>query len=193
MKKILFLLICAATLITTSQAQVRYGLKAGANFATLTNADGAKMKVAFNAGAFAHVPLSSMFSFHPELVYSAQGDKFDGGSDNLSYINVPVLVQYNNPSGFFVETGPQIGLLMSAKTKVDGGGTDDIKSQLKSTDFAWAIGAGYVSSANIGFGVRYNAGLSNIVDVSGAPTVHNSVFQISVSYWFGSADTKKGK
>src|SRR5258708_5564415 len=133
MKKALFLFLCASSLVI-SQAQTRFGIQAGANFANLTGSDvtGAKMKVDFNAGAFANIPLSSMFSFNPEVLYSGQGAKFDGGKINLNYINVPVLIQYNNPSGFFAETGPQIGFIMSAKEKADGGGTTDIKDQVKS-------------------------------------------------------------
>ena len=187
MKKILFLFLTAFALITT-QAQVRFGVKAGANFATLTGSDvsGAKMKVDFHFGGFAHIPLTSMFSFHPELLYSGQGAKFDGGKDNLSYLNIPVLFQYNNPSGFYVETGPQVGFILSAKEKVDGGSSVDIKDQVKSTDFAWALGLGFVTQANVGFGVRYNAGLSNIAD--GGGKIQNGVFQLSVHYWFGSSE-----
>ncbi len=191
MKKTLFLCVSALLLMTATKAQTQFGVKAGANFATLTGSDvsGAKMQVGANIGVLAHIPLTSMFSFNPEAVYSMQGAKFDGGHDNLNYLNVPVLFQYNNPSGFLVETGPQVGFLMSAKEHIDGGGSTDIKSDVKSTDFAWAFGVGFKTMSNIGFDARYNVGLSNIAE--GGGKIQNGVFQINVFYLFGGEGGKK--
>ncbi len=81
-----------------------------------------KPKLAFNAGAFVALPLFNEFSLQPEVVYSGQGSKFSEsgftGTVNANYVNVPVLFKYNNPTGFFAETGPQLGFLMSAKAKI---------------------------------------------------------------------------
>src|SRR6516225_1426548 len=126
MKKVLLLLVFGSSVVLAS-AQTTFGVKAGANFATITDATGAKTKVGIYGGLQASLHLSSMFSFNPEAVYSSQGAKGTGETMNLNYINVPLLLQYNNASGFFAHTGPQIGFLMSAKDKVDGSGTTDIK------------------------------------------------------------------
>src|SRR5947207_9335733 len=112
MKKVFLLLVCASSFVLAN-AQTTFGVKAGANFATISNADGAKMKVGINGGVQASIHLSSMLSFAPEAVYSSQGAKATGETLNLNYINVPLLLQYNNASGFFAHTGPQIGFLMS--------------------------------------------------------------------------------
>jgi len=64
----------------------------------------------------------------------------------MDYVNIPVLFKYNNPGGFFAETGPQLGFLISAKAK-SGSVSFDAKSNYKSTDFSWAIGAGYLISS----------------------------------------------
>ena len=95
---------------------------------------------------------------------------------NLSYINVPVLLQYNNPSGFFAHTGPQVGFLMSAKAKA-GGEEQDMKEFVNSTDFAWAIGAGFATQSGFGFNARYNIGLSKL-DKEGEGSSKNSVIQL---------------
>src|SRR6185295_9894263 len=191
MKKLVVLVLTAGAFFTAS-AQVQFGVKAGANFATLTGSgvEGAKTKAGFHGGAFAHIPVVNSFFLQPELLYSGPGAS--GTSDginftvNQNYLNVPVLFKYRHSSGLFAETGPQIGFLLSANVKA-GGMSQDVKSSYKSTDFSWAFGVGYkLSSLPAGIDARYNLGLTNIAaqDASGY-AVKNSVFQIGVFYMFG--------
>jgi hypothetical protein len=187
-KKLIFLVI-AGFAIASANAQVQFGLKAGVNFATITNSTGGKTLVAFNGGALVKVPVADAFSIQPELVYSGQGIKGDGGSLALTYINIPVLATYTLPVGVFFQTGPQLGFLLSAKAKADGQPDVDIKSEFKSSDFAWAIGAGFLSPMNLGFNLRYNIGISNLGQNGG--TSKNGVFQIGVFYLFGANDARK--
>ncbi len=191
MKKALLVLFFAATAGAAS-AQTQFGLKAGANFATLTgdDADDAKMKVGLNVGAFARLPISETFKVQPELIYSLQGAKFeDEGEEakfNTSYINVPVMLQYHTASGFFAETGPQVGFLATAKAKYEDVEVD-IKDSFKSIDFSWGIGVGYQMASGFGVNARYNLGLSNIGEEFEGETanVKNSVIQVGVFYTLG--------
>ena len=195
MKKLLF---ATAFIFTVSLAQaqdnsgVAFGIKAGPNFYNLDGEgwDG-DSKIGIHGGLFVNVPISSMFSFNPELLFSQEGSKQEEGGDkvtfSLNYINLPLMLQYNNPSGFYGELGPQIGFLMSAKVKYDIGGVEDeedVKDQLKSTSFSLGIGAGYDTPSGFGFGARYNFGLSSIVDEDDDDT-KSSGFQISLRYKFG--------
>lgn len=173
-------------------AQVQFGAKAGANFATLTGDDveDAKTKVGLNLGLFARLPLTESIKLQPELVYSMQGAKDDTEGDaslNFNYINVPVMFQYHTTSGFFVETGPQVGFLTSAKFKFEDEDVD-IKDEFKGVDFSWGFGLGYQLPAGFGVNARYNLGLSNIAeDFEGeTPNIKNSVIQVGVFYTFGS-------
>ena len=188
MKKVFLLFVLGAT-FAVSQAQVKFGAKAGLNIATLTGEDieDVKSKLGFNVGAFAEIPVSDNFSVKPEVVYSDQGAKMEGEGDakyNLGYVNIPVLAKYTSTSGFFGETGPQLGILASAKVKYDGGSVD-YKDQTKSIDFAWAFGVGYQLEQGFGFNARYNLGLASIADGEGDATVKNGVFQVGVFYTFG--------
>jgi len=137
--------------------------------------------ISFNAGALIKAPLTDALSVQPEVVYSGQGIKGDGGKLALNYINIPVLLTYTMPQGLFFQTGPQLGILLSAKAKGDDGTTEDVKDAFKTTDFAWVFGTGFlIPDVNFGFNVRYNLGISSLGKEGG--TSKNSVFQVGVFY-----------
>jgi hypothetical protein len=198
MKKSILLLIAAISFSLTQAQSINFGLKAGANLANATGSDatGSSIRISFNAGALAQISLNEMLSVQPEVYYSDQGAKVKedngsggtiSGAQKLGYINVPVLLKYTTSSGFFVQTGPQIGFLLSAKASASGVSVDE-KQYFKSTDFSWAFGLGYLTSMNVGIDARYNLGLSNIENTgntSGTGTIKNSVIQVGVFYLLG--------
>lgn len=195
MKKLLLLFVCAAS-FAGAQAQANFGLKAGLNIASFTgDVEDVKSKIGFNVGGFAELPLASAFSLRPEVVFSSQGAKAEGeGEDvslNLGYLNVPVLGKWTSESGFFAETGPQVGFLLNAKVKADNVDVD-MKDYYKSIDFSWAFGIGYEFAPNLGVNGRYNLGLSNIAAESeGEGSIKNSVIQVGLFYKFGSASASR--
>jgi len=196
MKKV-FLMAVLLSAGIYSQAQIKYGLKAGANFYKVTGDDAEeleqsrKTKVGLAGGAFVNFSLSETFSVQPELLYSQEGNKQKEGDASLNlklnYINIPVMLQYN-ASGFYGETGPQLGFLTSAKFKTKSGDEEeetDVKEGFKSINLSWAIGLGYKLSNGLGIGARYNLGISNIADAEEA-SLKSSGFHIGLSYTFGS-------
>ncbi|MBK6935845.1 MAG: PorT family protein [Chitinophagaceae bacterium] len=195
MKKILLSVAVLMSAYIISEAQVSFGAKAGLNLYKFGGTDGSdldfqKSKFSFHAGGFVNIPISSMFSVQPEVLYSGQGTKQEDNGDqmlwNLDYINVPLMLRYNNPVGFYAETGPEAGFLISAKVKVKAEGTDateDIKDQMKGFNFSWGTGVGYITKSGFGIGARYNIGLVSIVDNSDVD-VKNSGVQVSFIYRF---------
>jgi hypothetical protein len=200
LNKKLILLVIAGFSLATVDAQVQFGVKGGLNLANVSvsgdnSGTSYSMRPSFYVGGMVAIPAFSDFSVQPEVVYSSQGSKLSNsgqtGNYNLGYINVPVLLKYNNESGFFAETGPQLGLLLSAKAS-SGGSSVDIKDQLNSTDFSWVIGAGFLLPVNLGIDARYNIGLANIAKgASSGQSIKNGVIQIGVFYLFG--DRPSGK
>lgn len=195
MKKLLVFAV-AVLLVSAIQAQkesIKFGVKAGANFYKFSGKDAnfgsvsPKFQVGIAGGGLVNIPVSSMFSVQPEVLFSMEGSKYEESGSKLmyktNYINIPVLLQYNNPSGFYAETGPQLGLLMSAKGD-DGSSTQDIKDNLNSTNFSWAFGLGYKMQSGFGFGARYNLGLGNIAKESGTD-IKLGGFHVGVFYLFG--------
>jgi len=192
MKKIILVLSITCISFSTS-AQVRFGVKAGYNLSTLiysgtVTLDGEKSKSGFNAGLYASIPFSESFSLQPEFVYSQQGADFQNNTDkgtlNYDYLNIPVLIKYKLPVGLFLETGLQIGILLSANEKSNGN-TSDIMYKTYSPDYAWPMGLGYeMPNKHFGIDLRYNLGLINILRSGSDVNVKNSVFQFGVFYTF---------
>lgn len=187
MKNLFFTVIGLLSLILTTNAQnVQFGVKAGMNISNLSgDADGLDSRTSIQFGLAAEISISEQFSVQPELIYSTQGaeDKEYDEKLKLDYINVPLIAKYYVIKGLSIEAGPQIGFLISAKSEFDGE-DEDIKDGLNGIDFGIDLGLGYKLDNGINFGARYNLGLSDIEDEFDDYKVHNSVFQISVGYWF---------
>lgn len=173
-------------LVTAKAQQAHFGLKGGVNVSQLHFNDDATTdsKVGVNVGAFAHIHASQTWAVQPELLYSLEGAQQTNGNSKvtykLNYLNVPVLLQYMFNNGFRLEGGPQIGFLLSAKTK-SGSVTVD-NNGFKSTAFSIPLGVGYLASSGIGFDARYVFGLSNISDSENGPTIQSNVFQLGIFY-----------
>ncbi|MBS2210348.1 PorT family protein [Carboxylicivirga mesophila] len=191
MKKIL-MIVAVMAFVASASAQTTFGVKAGVNFASLSD-DFSDMdsKMGLAVGAFAKFELSEKFAFQPELLFSAQGAKLEEGGAEMkikaNYLNLPLMGKYYLAEGFSLQAGPQIGFLMSANAELTGAGEEnfdeDIKDEMKGIDFGLNFGAGYELENGLGFDARYNLGLSNIID-SDEETAKNGVFQITVSYAF---------
>lgn len=178
------LILCAALFMAfvAGNAQLRFGAKAGLNVANITGKDveGYRSKAGLHFGGFARLALTSSLSVQGELLYSAQGARWDDDNEKttLNYLQVPLLARYSFAPGFYAEAGPQIGFLLKAEDDNEGD-VSNIKEYLEKTDISLAIGAGYNINSNIGAYARYNAGLTKFYD-----TEKNSVFQLGVSYTF---------
>jgi len=199
MKKIILSVVGIFAFSIVGAQDVKFGVKGGLNFANLTgDIENAAMKIGFSIGGFAEIKVSEKFAVQPELLYSTQGAKSDDadekGSIALGYISIPVMAKFFVAESFSLEAGPQIGFLTSAKYKFDSEDIDvDVKDAFKSIDFGLNFGAGYDFTPNLSAGLRYNLGLSNIVDSEGGNEdfefendyeVKNSVFSLSLSYKF---------
>jgi len=196
MKKITLSIIAVLAFGFTNAQETKFGVKAGLNIANLGgDMEDAKSLVGFHVGGFAEFKLSEKFAIQPELLYSAQGAKGEYSEEgesieltqNLGYLNIPVMAKFYVAEGFSLEAGPQIGFLLNAKEKGEYEGVSlevDNKDEFKSIDFGVNFGAGYDFTENLSAGLRYNLGLSNVYEDSDDYKVNNSVFSISVGYKF---------
>ena len=185
MKKILLVIVAVAASMLIRAQNAQFGLKGGINVASLNvqNEVDFNSRTSFNIGGLAHIHVSPHVAVQPELYFSGQGGQDNGEVVRLNYINIPVLLQYMAGNGFRLQTGPQLGILVSAKDELDHV-TVDIKDNLNTAEFGWSFGAGYLfPNTSVGIDARYNLGISNIRDDGGNNTT-NRVFQIGLFYQF---------
>ena len=138
MKKTAFLAtaLLATAAISSAQAQdIRFGLRAGANYSNLSgnikNEDTYNNKVGFLGGVMLNVPLlaEGLLSIQPEILYSQKGfenkpTEFSSvlgkqkreGNVNYNYIDVPLLLKFK-ALGFVAEAGPQYSYLLSSNNE----------------------------------------------------------------------------
>lgn len=188
MIKLIVSITIAALGFTTVKAQdFNIGAKAGINLTSLSgDFDSDKAKTSFHLGGMVEIPLLDALSVQPEILYSSQGAKSKFNSDDvvrLNYITVPIMAKYYVWETLSVEAGPQIGFLLSAERDEEGQ-EDDIKDITKSTDFGLNLGLGYKLENGVNFALRYYFGSDINSDINSSAKVKNSVFQISVGYFF---------
>lgn len=195
---------------TTSSAA--FGVKAGVNLAEFRTSaypsgtePSVNMKTSMHAGFFVNIPLgTSGFAVQPELLYSGQGSKMNVPTtvgtvttrtmyeQDLSYINLPIMLQWKSPGGFYVEAGPQPGYLVRGKQDGPDNNETNNKSSFDNFDISVGTGLGFMSKMGLGIGARYNFGLSNTIEDGGGnnspnngPELKNSVVMIGLAWKFG--------
>ena len=208
MKKFLFL--CTAIAVSTTVfSQARFGVKGGLNLAnqkikaSVMGMGGSKLAdgiVSFHIGGVAEIPISTKFSFRPELLLSGKGSNLDGdvnGDPGTAkfrpfYIEVPLNFVYTHelPEGIrlFAGAGPSIGVGAFGKVKYENLSDDAFQdSGFKRMDFGINFLAGIELNSGVTFGVNFTPGLANIynLDVEDIDiNFTNKVFAFSVGYMF---------
>ncbi|BFO64664.1 porin family protein [Chryseobacterium sp. KCF3-3] len=199
MKKLLLSLSIVIGTISFAQSAdgPKFGIKAGGNLSSFTGGD-SKSKIGFYAGAFVNIPISDVFGVQPEIVYSQQGAKAKSDYEMatytiknmqqmLGYINVPIMLQYNATPEFYLEAGPEFGILVNAQAKGDINGSTykaDNKDTMKSFNFGAGIGLGYKFTPNLGVNARYIAGITKILKNDFGDSSKNTNFQLGLNYFF---------
>lgn len=141
MKKVLLTLGVAVATVFAAQAQVGYGLKAGANLGKYSNApSGQSVNTSFYVTGYADLPVAPNFSIQPGVSLQGKGSKYSNSEEaiinsatlkasadytvNVMSIEIPVNAVYYIPTGesgkVFLGAGPYIGFNVSGKEKVKG-------------------------------------------------------------------------
>jgi hypothetical protein len=187
MRKIFFTLSLAlVTTITIAQI----GIKAGVNFSNVMvvgDGIGMQSKFSFHAGAFYQKKLSEKFSIQPELIYSRQGGQsratYIDDRVDIDYINLPVMFNYYATPNFYIQAGPQLGILISANY-IFGSDVSDVREDYGPVDLSAGLGVGYQLKAIL-LELRFNAGITNMApDHEYDQYLRNQVIQFSMGYKF---------
>ncbi len=190
MKKTILFIAFSLFMFATTHAQL--GFKGGLQSTNLAfDVDGLSLSpssvINFQLGVIYDIGIGDNLDFRTGLLYNGKGSNFDSQgfeSDiSLSYLNVPLNIVYSfgdeTGKGFFINGGPDIGILMSASSE-----DEDVKEELSSIDLGFNLGAGYRLNSNLSLGVEFLSGLSNIdnTEDSDEITVRNRSVGLYVIY-----------
>lgn len=193
----------AQTNASNKTASVSFGIKGGINFADYFRyrfpsgtKPGMDWSVSFHSGITMNAPLKKKLSLQTELLYTGAGSisifdsVFSGPiryEQRFHYLSLPLLLQHTT-THFLIETGPVPAYLVKARQVGPDGARTDNKNSFHKFDLSWAVGIGYVYKNSLGFGIRYNYGLTSVLPKNnrlGFPInsrLQNSVVQIGVSF-----------
>jgi len=214
MRKIFLTVVILLPLFSLAQ----FGIKAGVNFANVTNASdiSASNNTGFLAGIFLAPPSKGILSSRTELLFSRQGYSYatntNTGNVDLDYIMLPQLMSINITKFFSIQVGAQMAFLINAKadssTSSSSGGSNPygaIMDYYNKFDYGFAGGIEVHPFKGLLVGARYNISLGNLYkDPSsyemngGQPpsfipqvNVKNNVFQLFAGWIFGNNSSKK--
>jgi hypothetical protein len=189
--KTAILLASVLFLTISTQAQVKFGVKAGLNTSTLSGMDGlyetasanvnVKSRLGFHGGLVAQLNLPSNLFLQPELLFSIQGDKesYEGETETsaLNYIQLPIYAGYKFDAGLGLNiifgVGPYFAYGISA--------TDDAFDELFKRFDAGISALGGVQFNQFQITVGYDLGLVDICDVNGWETAKDLAGLSSIS------------
>ena len=183
-----------AFLFMNAQSGIGLGIKGGMNLNIHPSLLGEDQSLlAFHGGVIIYFPISKYLTIQPEMLISQKGEKWGDeimkGKYRLTYIDVPVLIQFhptpNNPF-FSLQAGPQIGYLFRAMNVFENelendNGKINIIERYKKLDIGLAAGIEFNFPFRINLAVRYIHGLS-VASGSYGSDFKNYVLQVSVGY-----------
>ena len=209
MKKITIALVCMimATGVAMAQKQFTFGPKVGVDY---THYWGKGLpphggQLNYQAGLFIEYRFTDKFSIAPEVVFAAQGGKYDEVdfdelnnnyfdikiTDHVNYINIPVMFKYYVIPSLSIDFGPQLGINVYSKfTKeakdknLNYNKTFDQKDHTKKIDFGVGLGLTYNITNEVFVQGRYSLGLTKVFKDLYDFGEKNGNAQIAIGYRF---------
>jgi len=188
--KNLFLTFALIAISATAFSQTTFkpGVRAGVNFANITNTD-LDTKTDYYFGIFTEIKFAVFYALQPEINYTRQGgkDKFSSDFDiELQYVSFGVANKFSpfNDKGLHFIVGPAINI------KTGDNNNNIYYDDFESYDIVLFGGIGYEFPFGLSIEGRYNLGLIDVFgynldyDVSIDNVLLNNVFQLGATYKF---------
>lgn len=185
---------------TDEWARPRAGIKGGLNVSNLIVDDvtDRNARIGFHAGVYGQLFSSRAFTIQPEVNFSTKGNKItiaDGIIDqetkfNLSYIDIPVLAVFKLGKAAEIHAGAYWAYLVGANVDADGDLDNDFtrvdRDNFDKWDYGLVGGLGFNLGNGAQIGARYNYGLNEIAESTGAKRMlgntKNSVAQLYLAF-----------
>lgn len=216
MKKQLLMFFAAALMTSGLVAQdLKFGAMAGLNMNVITeNVDpepegyesSSASGFGFHLGGFGEYAISESLGIRAELQIQQRGVtdevEFVTIDENLEltttmvdykqsdlFVQIPILVAINAGESLSFHVGPTLGFLASANAEFDGEEVENADEGRNGFELGLALGAQYNLNENMGLGLRYTRGLTDLAEENefdGATFKTNyNVVQLYFSYAFG--------
>lgn len=167
MRKFVLLLLLSAPAYCF--AQVKFGAKAGLNFANVTNTEGFNndSRTGYFIGGYIAPKTKKLLGFRSEILLSRQGYDYKSntntGNVNLDYLLLPQLLTINFTKRFQIQAGGQVAFLLNAKVDSSGGNSNgSLFDYFKRFDYGVAAGAEVFPFLGFFVGARINVSLNNV-------------------------------
>lgn len=178
----------ACLYFTVANGQTTIGVKGGVNIGDVndnTTDNGYMPRVSGHAGIYVNRMMNKYFAVQPEVMFSGEGQRFNYNNAEhtwaFNYIEIPLMFQVYPVREIYLEVGPQVGLLVSARDKIEGSDHQpDISANIASAQFSIAAGLGVKVADRVAVYGRYNFGLTDITTYN-AIVNRNNVAQIGVA------------
>jgi outer membrane protein with beta-barrel domain len=186
---------------TDPREDLTFGLKVGANYSNVYDAQGqnfvADSKVGFAGGVFLGIPLGKYLGFQPEALISQKGFQGSGILEDepysftrtTTYLDIPLLLQLKLTPCLTILAGPQYSYLLSEKDVYTYGANSAAQEQDFSNDnirkniFGFVVGADvsishFLISGRAGWDLQTNNGNGT----SSTPQYRNQWLQLTVGF-----------
>lgn len=176
---------------------IKYGVKVGVNMSSMSNDmtfdPGFSMGTGFRVGALMNLhwgqrTISSrqgtgLWGLQPEVVFSNQVVKSDGGNIKLNYIQVPVMLKIYPTSALSLEIGPEFSYLISTSPESINVGDANVKiGDCKGFNCGAGVGASYEFEMGLVVGARYSMGFTELGE--NLKWKNNGNIQVTVGWLF---------
>jgi hypothetical protein len=152
-----------------SDAQLKIGLKAGINFANVTNSASinSNSRTGYMIGGYISPKAKKIFGFRSELILSRQGYDYKSntntGTVTLDYLLLPELITINITKKIQFHAGGQAAVLLNAKVDSSGGSnTGSLFDYFKRFDYGLAGGIEVSPILGLFVGSRINISLNKV-------------------------------
>ncbi|HET8828137.1 MAG TPA: porin family protein [Pelobium sp.] len=201
MKKVLMIAFALLVAGKVSAQGPSIGIKGGLSFSNIIETDDSDFKTdyntGYNAGVFVNIPIISVLSFQPELMFAQKGYKSDVAlgtfTQTTNWIEVPILAKISPVAGFSIYAGPQVSFLTKTKNKYEGDFTtteqtkyEDDADKFKKSIVGGVLGAGFNLSQNISLNARYALDFqkNNEDGTEETPEFKNQTWQAGLAFKF---------
>jgi outer membrane protein with beta-barrel domain len=190
MKAKFSVLIACVFIAQATMAQFHIGFKAGTNIDKIegkTFKD--EFRYGYHLGGFVQAGIGGGFSIQPEVLFSQYSTTLDSNYKNiyqnvftnqqshvkLSYLIIPVLLDYKLLGPIHLQAGPQFGVLINRdQNLLQNGG-----NAFKNGDFSM-VGGASINISKIRVSGRFVIGLNNINDIDKQDKWKSQALQLSL-------------